>query len=262
MPNNYHCIAERFADAFSRGVAPWTRSQRMGRLCDLPYNAATGNDYENVNTWLLELVAIERGYFSAAWGTRKDWNRLGARVPRTARPTQAILYFVQESKNRIRFINVYNEEEVSLNGFVPRTRRPVDPDTWYDAVPVHIRHGGLRCFYRPKRDRIIMAHEEYCASRDMYLSIRNHEWSHAILMHPDRLHVRRSQAAHELMADLSAAYITSRMGVVFTNRIIINPWVQSWVDALRIDFLYLWDACFRASEAYHYAASRLPGHLQ
>src|SRR5438105_644002 len=71
---------ERVVSAFEAGIVPWSRPKRLGFACGLPVNAKTGETYEGINTWLLELAAIERGFRSSRWATREEWNSLGKRV--------------------------------------------------------------------------------------------------------------------------------------------------------------------------------------
>jgi hypothetical protein len=70
--------AGRIADAFEAGIAPWSRSHRLGLTCGLPADARTGQTFRGVNLRLLELAAIEGKYRSPHWATREGWYELGA----------------------------------------------------------------------------------------------------------------------------------------------------------------------------------------
>jgi antirestriction protein ArdC len=74
--------ADRLAEAFEAGIAPWSRPARMGFACGLPVNARTGRSYTGMLAWLLEIAAIERGYRSRYWGTTEDWSTLGGTILR------------------------------------------------------------------------------------------------------------------------------------------------------------------------------------
>jgi hypothetical protein len=74
--------AERNAAAFQAGVAPWSRSDRLGFSCGMPVDARSGQPFQGVDNWLLELAAIEGGYHSSYWATVRDWGELGAVVAR------------------------------------------------------------------------------------------------------------------------------------------------------------------------------------
>ena len=67
--------AERIAAAFEAGIAPWSRSSRLGMTCGLPVDAVTGAKILGVNTWLLELAAIKRRYRSRYWASEHEWRK-------------------------------------------------------------------------------------------------------------------------------------------------------------------------------------------
>lgn len=60
------------------GVPPWRRPWpvAVGR----PRSMATGQPYKGVNILLTGMTALERGYTSAWWGTRRQINALGGHI--------------------------------------------------------------------------------------------------------------------------------------------------------------------------------------
>src|SRR5438105_2638082 len=56
----------------------------------IPSNVARRTQYQGVNILYLWSQAKSRGYPSHFWGTRNQWNKLGARVRRGEKPTEVV----------------------------------------------------------------------------------------------------------------------------------------------------------------------------
>lgn len=74
----YREVTDRMVAALERGVAPWRKPwvSAQGR----PRSLSTGRAYQGVNTFLLGMTSLERGYTSQWWGTWHQVQSLGGQV--------------------------------------------------------------------------------------------------------------------------------------------------------------------------------------
>jgi antirestriction protein ArdC len=70
-------VTDRMVAALEAGVVPWQKPWIPGGR---PRSLSTGRHYQGINTWLLAMTSMERGYTSPWWGTFRQIQELGGNV--------------------------------------------------------------------------------------------------------------------------------------------------------------------------------------
>jgi antirestriction protein ArdC len=243
------------AAAFEAGVAPWSRwDRRLQLVWGLPVNAATWKPIRGVNTWLLELSAIENGYRNRFWGTRRQWWELGADV---VRHEGTPIVAAQEGGERL----LYNVEQVEVRRGAPLAAldrfwiapQPADyalARRLVDATGARIVVADQPCYCRVgDRDLIGMPPVSRCVHVDDFWWVMLHELCHSVAMGPGRLCWDRNAIQNELVANLGAAILSARCGIparrslAIERRHPLGDLVEAWIGGIRGDVAYLADAC-------------------
>ena len=178
------------------GTAPWVRPWSTTGMRPARHN---GLPYMGVNTLYLWAIADARGFTSPYWMTARQAAELGAQVRGGERHAISVYYatakraggqgLAGEHGDRIfRFLKcyaVYNADQI--DGLPPHyypepadcLKDPVEQrlgiETFFDPVPVPVRHGGDRAYYSPSSDHIQLPRARHFESLDHYWSTRAHE---------------------------------------------------------------------------------------
>jgi antirestriction protein ArdC len=251
--------SERIAAAFEAGVSPWSRWDRRLRLAwGLPVDALTGKPIRGVNTWLLELAAIERGYRNPYWATRRQWWELGADVVRhEGTPVLADDEDGWTCGGRL----LFNVEQVevrpgapvtSLDRFwiAPRRANYALAQQLVQATGALIVTGNASYYYRlGDFDWIEMPPAPRVIHLSKYCSFLFHELVHWVVLGPGRLCWEGDPIQGELIAEMGAAILTDHCGIpmrcdtVDYRRQLLGDLVAGWVAGIRGDPTYLAHAC-------------------
>jgi antirestriction protein ArdC len=245
--------SERIAAAFEAGIAPWSRSSRLFITCGLPVNAATGQPFRGVNTWLLELTAIERRFKNRFWATREQWEHLGAVIVRgEGTPVVADGEVEQTGEERL----LFNLEQVDVRRGAPVAaleRFWVAPLTFpdYDLAQRLLDATGARvvpeeryvCVVSadPTRDFIAMKPLNLrWGDSDDWWSVMFHELTHWVVLGFQRLRWRGEYNQGELIAEIGATILTNCCGIPMRNALRAQrDYAEDWIKQIREDLGYL-----------------------
>ena len=75
-------ITQQIVDGLRQGVVPWRKPWRNDANSGSPSNIVSKKPYRGINTLVLDLVAMQRGYQSRWWGTFRQWSELGGKIKR------------------------------------------------------------------------------------------------------------------------------------------------------------------------------------
>src|ERR1700677_3853426 len=210
-------ITEKIVAALKAGTAPWRRPWTSFTNTGNPANVVSKRSYTGVNTLLLYLVGLERGFTSRWWGTFRQWQELGFRIK--ARPTNVrsgewgtkIVFCKPVSKRPaleqsdengsereapkaesrfllLRQFTVFSAEQVEpCEGIEKYLARPQTNEPFTDFTPAEeaiaatnarITFGGNKAAYDPDNDSIQLPPKESFTSQREYYSTALHELLH------------------------------------------------------------------------------------
>ena len=274
----YQTITDKIIDQLERGVAPWHQPwANIGG--GLPRNVVSRKSYRGINTLLLWNAAEEHGYRSSLWATYRQWDLLGGHVNRGERATKIIYWNVAtkttvdratgEEKDEKRFLckeySVFNLDQCggeALDRF--RVARPATEFTDFGpteeaiaATGAEIRHGGDRAFFDTTGDFVQLPIKEAFEGPAFYYACALHELAHWS-GHESRLNRinklarfgDETYAAEELVAELSAAFLTATLGIT-NERTLDNAaaYLGHWLSILRKNNRAIFTAATAASKA-------------
>ena len=241
------------ADAFEAGIAPWSRSRRLGLTCGLPMDAQSGQPILGIDGWLLELAAIDGRYRSSYWSVEEGWERLGGVVVRGEGTPVIDDGEGGGTGGELR----YNLEQVEV-----RAKRPVTSlDRFWVAgwsLPYYemagrvlktsgatvVSDGCCRCVvYRDGEDRDFIGMpplEFFGGDLDRFWSAMFHELTHWVHLRCLRGRWDPDPSPGELIAEFGAAILSTRCGIPMDGR--MQPdcaLVREWVACIRRDHRYL-----------------------
>ena len=251
-------LTARILAALREGVVPWRRPWRLWtptRYSRLPF---TGT-----NRLVLSLAADARGYVNPFWLTIAQGRRCGATVldgevgTTVLRPLPFAVPERAEGGRRRPPIPIMERYEV-FNGqqfdrLPPRFRvdmntpppgpedRIAAAEDFFGAVGAKIVPGGDRAAYNPARDIIMMPVFASFHDPALYYSTLAHEAVHWT-GHPSRmgreLGGRRGgpdYAFEEIVAELGASFVLSRLGLPSLVEEDYAPYIDSWISVLDND---------------------------
>jgi antirestriction protein ArdC len=273
-PFTYTSITNRIVAALEAGVLPWHRPWRS----QLPCNAVSGAAYRGVNSLLLGLTAIERGYESSQWVTYRQAQRLGGHVRKGERATHVVWWEApaphgaadddEDSEPRshrywlARTHPVFNVAQVDgLASPPPATTAPTPAAEAFDAAlgsyGADVRHGSNRAYYSPTGDYIAMPPRDSFDPPDTYYGTLAHELVHHSGA-PHRLgrdlsgrFGSQAYAVEELVAELGSAFLTGRLGIAHEPQSSAS-YIASWLAVLRADSRTVFTTARMAQEAADY----------
>ncbi len=244
---------------------PWHAIAAQGQ----PVNALTGQPYRGGNHLVFGMVAVARDWSSGHWATYKQWKQLDAQVRRGERATHGVKWSAVEDRitgeqKLVPFtFAVFNSSQVDGWEAPPAEEsdtpeRIANADSFFSAVGADVRIGGNRAAYSPAGDCIVLPDlAQFRAATDFYATSA-HEHSHWS-GHPSRLNRDLSgrfgsdaYAAEELVAELSAAFTCSHLGISTTPRPDHAAYLSSWLRLLRADSSALFHTAAKAQAATDY----------
>ena len=245
----------------------------------MPVNAVTVKGkkkaYKGINTFLLSLMAMTKGYSSNEWATAKQIEALKGRVKEGAKSTT--IYFnnrkvekdEETGKTSVRWISmtyqVYNLDQTSLKpatvkaiASTGKANREVEKAIILSKCPITEIAGDKAC-YTPSQDKIVMPMRNQFKSLDGFYGVVLHEMAHST-GHHDRLDRRirnlfgsEEYALEELVAEMSSMFLMAHYNVS-NNDTEINSvaYLQSWLKALKNDKRCIFTASNQAQRVLEY----------
>jgi antirestriction protein ArdC len=249
---------------------PWAAIAQTGR----PVNASTHQAYKGGNHVVFALVAEARSW-SGHWATYKQWQSLGAQLRRGERATHGVHWstiakrtttddgdeLVGDTRLVPHVFVVFNACQV--DGWEAPAEAPRDtPERlegaeafFFASLGADVRHGGNTAAYAPVGDYIVLPQLAQFSSAVAYYATSSHEHAHWT-GHASRLARDLSgrfgsdaYAAEELVAELSAAFTCSALGISTTPRPDHASYLASWLRVLRADPSALFTVASKAQAA-------------
>lgn len=246
---------------------PWHR-----RGGGLPVNAKTNRPYRGINVlslWAADQIA---GFGDARWATYRQWSELGGQVRKGEKSSLVVFYRDYAAENddgdpERRFVArasfAFNASQV--DGVAPAEPLPQggfepieDAETTIQATGARIDYGGEMAAYIPTADRIVMPPRDRFTSADGFYATMFHELGHWT-GHASRLDrdlsgrfKTASYAAEELVAELTAAFVTAGLGMASEPHPQTAAYLAGWIKMLRDDKRALFTAAAAASRAADY----------
>ncbi|UVC15147.1 ArdC family protein [Mesorhizobium onobrychidis] len=274
----YQEITDRIVAELERGTVPWVKPWGTAKAdLGLPRNAATQRRYSGINILILWGAVIERSYPSQNWLTFRQALALGGNVRKGERGTTIV--------HADRFVPKDEKERAKADGDEPQAvpflkRFTVFNVAQCDNLPDHLhaaaeplpareivpqaeqlilrsgadfRIGGDRAFYMPGSDTIHVPPQPAFFHQIDYYRTCFHELGHWT-GHPTRLardlsgsFGSRTYAREELVAEITAAFVCSSLGIEPTVR--HSDYIGSWLTVLREDNRAIFRAASHASKA-------------
>jgi antirestriction protein ArdC len=282
----YEQITSQIISAIERGAGefklPWHRGASQNFR---PRNAATRNAYRGVNVVGLWAAAQLRGYDSSTWATYRQWASLGAQVRKGERASTVVFYRELDAADDgddtdTRFVarasHVFNADQV--DGFAVETSpvvtggidRDARVDAFITSTGARISHAGTRAFYRPATDEIVIppatafVGTPTSTATEGYYSTALHELAHwtgadtRLARSFGKRFGDHDYAVEELVAELTAAFLTADLGVSNAPRADHAQYLASWLSVLRADSHAIFAAASAASRAAEFLHALQP----
>ena len=283
-PSLYDTVTQSIIAAIEanpgKPAMPWHRDATSPLF--MPENALTKKCYQGVNTVVLWVSAEQHGFKSPIWATYRQFAELGCQVRRNEKSTPVVFYKSFEvaadpentdddGQRRVaRTSAVFNCAQV--DGYPEPAEipdlGPVERSSRFDAfvfaTGAVIAHGGDRAFYQPSTDTIRMPDQaRFCGTATMardesYMSVLPHEpahWSGAKSRLNRNFGKRFGDAAYaaeEIVAELSAAFISAELGIACAPRADRAQYIAQYLQLLKSDSRAIFTAAAKANQAVAY----------
>ena len=276
----YQSVTNQIITALEAGTPPWVCPWARDPGSTVPANLATGRRYRGINTLLLNMQAMARGYGINRWLTFQQARALGACVRRGETGTGIVFFKMLERDDTgrcaanddgprrviplLRSFTVFNASQI--DGLPEAlTAIPAPAEGWTpigaaEAILAQsgamIRHGGDRAFYRPSDDVIQLPPPAAFPQAGSYYATALHELTHwtGALSRCNRPLLGRQHieayAFEELVAEMGAAFLSSHCGL--PGELQHASYLQSWLTALRNDKRLIFTAASLAQKAADY----------
>jgi antirestriction protein ArdC len=271
----YQQVTDRIIEELEHYQKPWTRTWHTSGP-QLPLRHC-GTPYRGINTVLLFMAAMAKGYRAAFWMTYRQAQALGGQVRRGETAT-TVTYSdsfetledngqgVAEPK-RIWFLKahrVFNAEQV--DGLParfyatplarPHHERIAQAEAFFANLRADIRHEGDVPFYAPRLDFIQMPPFESFIDAEAYYATLAHEAVHWT-GHKSRLDrglatkrfAEHELAAEELTAEMGAAFLCASLGIDSDLRHDHVSYLAHWLRLLHADKRAVFTAAALAQKA-------------
>jgi antirestriction protein ArdC len=277
----YQSVTDKIIAALEAGTPPWICPWERTYGHFIPMNLSTSRPYRGINTILLNMQAVTRGYSINRWLTFQQALTYGACVRKGERGTGIVFFKMLEregaregapelqasadSQRRVfpllRSFTVFNVAQI--DGLPPSALPELRPKYEYEGCKAaeqiladskaDIRHGGESAFYRPSEDYIqLPVWSSFPTSRG-YCQTAMHELTHWT-GHPSRcnrqlasrLHIE-SYAMEELVAEMGSAFLSDYCGL--QGKMQHASYIATWLKALRNDKRLIFTAASLAQKA-------------
>lgn len=243
----------------------------------LPQNVKTVKFYNGINVPLLWAQQIKNNFISAQWGTYKQWEEIGAQVKKGEKGSPVVFWKVIEQENEndeedqtrmfARWSNVFNADQVENYVLKAEIKPTESAEVIITSSGADVRYGSTQAFYNAKEDYIALPSPEYfkktcdSSATENFYSTLFHELTHwtGAPMRLDRKKKGsfgdKDYAYEELVAELGAAMLCAKTGVVSTARKDHAQYIANWLKALKNDKRFIFSASSQAQKAADYLFS-------
>ena len=254
----YAEITGRITRALERGTVPWRTPWRArGHR-----NARSNRPYRGINTLVLQMAALERGWSDPRWLTYRQAEQAGGHVLRGEHGTRVVLWKWIEKRSAedpeqverfplLRLYSVFNVAQCE-GVRLPDRGKSCCPDPLERAEAViagyrdgpEIRHGAESAYYVPERDEVHLPERSQFTDAHGYYATLFHELAHST-GHPKRLGREGYRTAarfgserysqEELVAEFAAAFLGSEAGIDPSRVEQSAAYIASWLRVLDDD---------------------------
>ena len=280
-PDVYRKVTDAIVNAIQQGVSNWRMPwHTSGKFAFSPVNVTSHKPYRGINTLCLWAAAQQKGYERGEWGTYPQWREHGAQVRKGEKATTVVFWKFANSSaesqddgeehtatgSRLLFTRgyaVFNAAQVDgytpkADGQAPIEERIESAEAFFRAINARVAHQGNRAFYSPSDDSITLPPFAAFMTPVDYYSTRAHETGHWT-SHADRcnreLGKRFGDSAYsveELVAELTAAFVCSHLGLSTEPRPDHAQYIASWLKVLKADTRAIFTAASKAQQAADY----------
>lgn len=270
----YKAVTDSIITQLEKGAIPWIKPWRADSSADK--NFITQKNYQGINTLILGMTSISKGYKNPAWATYQQWQSKGVQVKKGEKAT-TIVFFKPVAKTQnnestgeletnrysvIKAYSVFNSEQTDIE-----IMQPEAPEEVFNPIPAIetkisetgaiIKHGGNAAFYMPSQDIIQLPNKSAFDSEAHYYATAFHElahWSgakHRLDRQLDKgKYGNPAYAFEELVAEISAAFLCADFKIQGDLR--HAGYIESWLKACRDDDKAIFKAAALAQKASDY----------
>jgi len=277
----YETITNIIIKKLENGTIPWNNPIKSG----LPKNLISNKKYRGINTFLLAIEAMEKGYSSNYWATFKQIKKAGGSVKKGEKATIVHFWKLLEKDEidpktgevlkewkmpvpKIYFVfNLDQCEDITaldnIRDFEPLqeceriiNEMPEKPDCTF---------GLNKAFYSPVADLVNIPKAERFKSAEEYYSTFFHELAHST-GHSKRLNregITKSvnfgsedYSMEELIAEMGAAFLCGHTGISPATINNSAAYIKGWLRALKDDSRMVVYAASSAQKATDYILNK------
>jgi antirestriction protein ArdC len=269
----YQSVTNQVIAALEAGTPPWVCPWARSPASAVPANLATGRVYRGINTLLLNMQCMAKGYTLNRWLTFQQARALGGCVRKGETGTGVVFFKMLErdqaandpAERRVipllRSFIVFNAAQ--MDGLPEALTALPSPNPGWTSIlaaeallersGARIQHGGDRAFYRPADDTIQLPLQAAFAEASSYYATALHELTHwsgaqsrCNRVLSSRAHIE-AYAFEELVAELGSAFLSAHCGLPGQTQ--HASYIASWLAALRDDKRLIFTAASLAQKA-------------
>jgi len=278
-PDVYRKVTDAIVNAIEQGVTTWRMPwHTSGKFAFSPINVTSKNPYRGINTVCLWAAAQQKGYERGEWGTYNQWQERGAQVRKGEKATAVVFWkfanssaetqddgeeHTAVSSSRLLFTRGYSVfNAAQVDGYTPKadSETPIEErieraETFFQGINARVVHQGNRAFYSPADDSITLPPFAAFFTPVDYYSTRAHETGHWTSKEGRcnrELGKRFGDNAYsmeELVAELTAAFVSSHLGLSTEPRPDHAQYIASWLKILKADKRAIFTAASKAQQA-------------
>ncbi len=281
-------ITAAIVDALEAGnIPPWRKPWKSDPNAGLPTNAISKRRYSGINVLLLEAASMQHRFESKHWATYRQWAEIGGQVqrrPADVKPGHwgtSIVFYKPITKTRtddtgdevedkfcvMKSFTVFNVDQVEGCDHLRASNQSVaqvisdltfaEADEAIKATNAEIRHGGSQAFYNLKNDFIQIPPRSSFVLPEYYETLC-HELVHWTEPSHRLAWDRKGEgyAMGELIAEIGGCFLCSELGVPVASNLTNHvSYLRRWLDAMRGDPKFIFQASTQASKAADYLLS-------
>lgn len=272
-------ITNKILELLERGTVPW----RQSWVYNWPANYASGREYNGINTLLLASQERQYNY----WLTFKQVQELGGYLQTGCHGVAVVYWRILDFERKVnnetgpeikldhvpfmRYYTVFNIQDTKGIDYEKEiAARKVE--TIQSAAEIvdnmpnrpEITHGAPRACYIPLFDKVEMPNQADFDADYNYYSVLFHELVHST-GHKSRLARNSinvnfrdsdSYSKEELIAEIGAAFLSNRAGIIDKTLENSASYVNSWLKALKNDKKMVIFAASAAQKAANYILNK------
>jgi antirestriction protein ArdC len=272
--STYQEITNTIIEALEKGVLPWSKDW-SGSSLTRPTNPITKKSYNGINILLLWISGQKNSFGTQKWATFKQISEAGGKVKKGSKGTVITFFktlkiaekntdteetedkFIPMLKTHVVFNLAQTEGledllEVKTFDTTPEQRL----EAYIKSTTAHVEITGFQPLYNITSDKIEMPEIKYFKTQQGYYAAMLHELSHWT-GHTSRLdrfndaRTKQNYAFEELIAELSAAYLCSDLGIEYAIEKHAS-YIDAWLKVLKSDCKAIFNASSKASKASEY----------